>query len=310
MRLRHACIEVSAARGVCRTLLAIVATSEDNDNITFDESMVYLHGFPDMSVHPTEVKFASRMAAKLAECWVNQKDRKHVFVTFNFGGVPGSDKELRFTDKRISLEVEDAIVVCKYVRSHFLGGKGKVHTVGLSTGAIVGALLRDKSVSDTVTVIAGLLDMTKGVHFDFNKEQLKQAEKQGWCWKEFYLEENCPLPKNVELSLDGVQATTALTDANAPSKIYIRLDKNYIDEFFEGSLDISKAVSGICLPPLLVIHGDADTDVPHANGEELFAAAADLKSFLLIPKANHMLSNSKHIKIALREIREHVAVLH
>ncbi|KAG4050067.1 hypothetical protein JG687_00004248 [Phytophthora cactorum] len=313
MHLRHVLIEVPAAEttnGSSRKLLAILATPEeykDEASETFDEAMVYLHGFPDMGVHPSKVEFASRVPAKLAEFWLTQKDKKKIFLTFNFGGIPGSDHELRFTDKLISTEVEDMIVVCKYIRSHFLGGEGKVHAVGLSTGAILGALLRDKHVSDTITVIAGLLDMTKGVHFDFNKLQLEQSEKQGWCWKEFYLEEGCPLPKNVELSLDGVHPSTEFTDKNAPPKIYVRLDKRYIDEYFDGSLDILKAVSGTGQPPLLVIDGDADTDVPYANGEELFAAAAEPKTFLAIPKANHLLSNSKHLKKALRAIGEHVA---
>ncbi|KAG3143786.1 hypothetical protein PI124_g13378 [Phytophthora idaei] len=313
MHLRHVLIEVPAAEttnGSSRKLLAILATPEeykDEASETFDEAMVYLHGFPGMGVHPSKVEFASRVPAKLAEFWLTQKDKKKIFLTFNFGGIPGSDHELRFTDKLISTEVEDMIVVCKYIRSHFLGGEGKVHAVGLSTGAILGTLLRDKHVSDTITVIAGLLDMTKGVHFDFNKLQLEQSEKQGWCWKEFYLEEGCPLPKNVELSLDGVHPSTELTDKYDPPKIYVRLDKRYIDEYFDGSLDILKAVSGTGQPPLLVIHGDADTNVPYANGEELFAAAAEPKTFLAIPKANHLLSNSKHLKKALRAIGEHVA---
>ncbi|KAG7380479.1 hypothetical protein PHYPSEUDO_007181 [Phytophthora pseudosyringae] len=315
MQLRHVSIRVPAAEtssGSSRMLLAILATPDeykDDDPETFDEAMVYLHGFPDMGVHPTKVDFASRVPAKLAEFWVTQQDKKKVFLTFNFGGIPGSDNELRFTDKTISLEVEDMVVVCKYIRSHLLGGNGKVHAVGLSTGAILGALLRDKQVADTITVIAGLLDMTKGVHFDFNKLQLEQSEQQGWCWKEFYLEDGCPLPKDVELSLDGVHLTTELTDANAPSKIYVRLDKRYIDEYYDGSLDILEAVSGSGLPPLLVIHGDADTDVPYANGEELFAAAAEPTTFLAIPKANHLLSSSKHLKKALRAIGEHVAAV-
>ncbi|KAG1702155.1 hypothetical protein DVH05_009946 [Phytophthora capsici] len=314
MQLRHITIEVSAtgtSSGLNRKLLAIVAAPDDckdESSIIFDEAMVYFHGFPDMGVHPTKVEFASRIPAKLAEFWVNQQDKKNVFLTFNFGGVPGSDNELKFTDKTISMEVEDMIAVCKYIRTQFLGGKGKIHAVGLSTGAILGALLRDKQVSDSITVIAGLLDMTKGVHFDFNRLQLEQSEKQGWCWKEFYLEDGCPLPKDVELSLDGIHPTIELTDENAPKKIYVRLDKRYIDEYFDGSLDILKTVSGSGLPPLLVIHGDADTDVPYENGEELFTAAAEPKTFLTIPKANHMLSNSKHLKKALRAIADFVGV--
>jgi hypothetical protein len=290
MQLRHVHIEVPASetvRGSSRKLLAILATPEDvtyDADATFDEVMVYLHGFPDMGVHPTKVAFASRVPAKLAEFWINEQrgEKKVAFLTFNFGGVPGSDGELRFTDKTISLEVEDMVFVCKYIRSRLLGGEGKI------------------------TVIAGLLDMTKGVHFDFNKLQLEQSEAQGWCWKEFYLEDGCPLPKSVELSLDGAHPTTELTQENAPTKIYVKLDQRYINEYYDGSLDIQKAVSRSGLPPLLVIHGDADTDVPYPNGEELFAAAAEPKTFMAIPKANHMLSNSKHLKKALRAIGEHV----
>ncbi|OWZ23965.1 Serine protease [Phytophthora megakarya] len=313
MHLQHLYVDVPTSEtssGSNRRLLALLATSEECTDVNeeiFDEAMVYLHGFPDMGVHPTKMEFASRVPAKLAEFWLNkQQDKKFAFLTFNFGGIPGSDNELRFTDKTISMEVEDMVVVCKYIRSQLLGGKGKIHAAGLSTGAILGALLRDKQVSDTITVIAGLLDMTKGVHFDFNELQLEQCGTQGWCWKEFYLEDGCPLPKNVELSLDGVYPTTELTDETAPSKIYVRLDKRYVDEYYDGSLDILQAVTGEELPPLLVIHGDADTDVPYPNGEELFASATEPKTFLGIPKANHLLSNSKHLKKALRAIGEHV----
>lgn len=109
--------------------------------------------------------------------------------------------------------------------------------------------------------------------------------------------------------LDGVHSTTELTDATAPSKIYVHLDQRYINEYYDGSLDILRAVSGPGLPPLLVIHGDADVDVPFENGEELFAAAAEPKTWLAIPKANHLLSNSKHMKKALRAIGDHIAAM-
>ncbi|KAI9920009.1 hypothetical protein PsorP6_015382 [Peronosclerospora sorghi] len=314
--LRHLRIEVHAAKassGSCRNLLAILSTREGyNASLSdkFDEMMVYLHGFPDMSVHPVKVAFASRMPAKLSEFWLDHEKhgkKKLAFMTFNFSGIPGSDDELHFADKTISQELEDAIAVCKYIRSHLLNEKGKLHVVGLSTGAILAALLRDKGVSDSVTVIAGMLDLTKGVHYDFNQFQLEQSMTHGWCWKEFYLENDCPLPKDVELSLDGVHVVTDLTDATAPSKVYVRLNRQYIQEYYDGLLDIRPVVSKGGLPPLLVIHGEADRNVPFMNGKELFAAAAEPKSFLAIPKANHLLSNSKHLKMAVRAIREHIA---
>ncbi|CAH0516060.1 unnamed protein product [Peronospora belbahrii] len=319
MQLRHLRIEVPATdifNGSSRYLVALLATSDESnvkDTALFDEMIVYLHGFPDMSVHPTRVDFASRMPAKLADFFMNQRleKKKRAFLTFNFGGIPGSDDELRFTDKTISQEVQDTVAVCHYIRSHLLGQvNGRLHVVGLSTGAILGALLRDKQVADTITVIAGLLDLTKGVHFDFNQLQLEQCSSQGWCWKEFYLEEGCPLPKNVEISLDGVHSTTErINDTTAPSKVFVRLEERYIQEYYDGSLDIVQAVSQPGLPPLLVIHGDADQDVPFENGKELFQAAAEPKTFLAIANANHLLSNSKHLKKACYAIRKHMTVM-
>jgi fermentation-respiration switch protein FrsA (DUF1100 family) len=55
---------------------------------------------------------------------------------------------------------------------------------------------------------------------------------------------------------------------------------------------------------MLVIHGDADQAVPLRNGQELFQAAAEPKQLLVIPKANHLLSNSAHLKRALKEFLE------
>ncbi|KAF4317958.1 hypothetical protein BBO99_00005302 [Phytophthora kernoviae] len=244
--------------------------------------MVYLHGFPDMAVHPVNLDFASRMPAKLCEFWLNKAQnsrRKVAFVTFNFGGVPGSDKELRFTDKTISQELEDAEAVCQYL-------------------------------ADSIAVVAGLLDTKEGVQFDFSPLQLEQCDATGSCWKEFYLPKGCPLPKNVDLSLDGAHSISELTDATTPSKLYVRLKQRYVQECQSGSLDIRRAVSGASLPPLLVIHGDADQNVPFSNGEELFEAAAEPKTFLPIPRANHLLTNSKLLKKALRAIGDHTAAVH
>ncbi|ETN04127.1 hypothetical protein PPTG_23670 [Phytophthora nicotianae INRA-310] len=144
MHLRHVRIEVPAAETstkASRKLLAIIATHEeykDKSPEVFDEAMVYLHGFPDMGVHPTKVDFASRVPAKLAEFWVNQKDKKKIFLTFNFGGVPGSDDELRFTDKLISLEVEDMIVKKSSSVKHIHEGlRGRMEMGQLTAGTLM-----------------------------------------------------------------------------------------------------------------------------------------------------------------------------
>lgn len=294
-----------------RRLLGLLVTNGAKQEL--DEVLIYLHGFPDMTVHPKRPEFADRVARKLAEFWlsdgVKQESRK-AFVGFNYGGVPGSDDVLRFTDKTVGQELQDTVAVCEDIRKRWLKPSGKLHVVGLSTGAILGSLLRDQHAADSITVIAGLLDVVQGVHYDFSPLQLQQCKDSGYCWKEFYLPEDCPLPKNVELSLDGVEPTTEISEDDVPHKLYIRLHERYVQEFLDGSLDIRRAVSGAALPPLFVIHGDADDDVPFSNGEELFAAAAEPKRFLAIPKANHMLTNSKLLKKALRAIGEHVESIH
>lgn len=334
-----------------RQLLALLATSEpsppsphdEDEAAAFDEVLVYLHGFPDLAVHPARVDFASRMPRKLAEFWLQGREapqRRAAFVTFNFGGVPGSDTgtgagALHFADKTVGQEVEDAAAVCRFVRARLLrkggGDRGeeeeveeqppacaRLHVVGLSTGAIVAALLRaQRGLCASITAIAGLLDVAHGVQFDFSPRQLAQVEEWGYCWKEFYLPAGCALPQHAELSFDG--ETRASSDEliawegkDTPQKLFMRLNRRYVDECLDGSLDVRSAVDGSSsltssspLPPLLVIHGTADQNVPLANGEALFAAAAPPKTLVAIPKANHLLSSAKHLKRALQALRAH-----
>lgn len=355
MQLLNCSVDVHAQRRLLALIAmqqppAVAAISTDETTAValsgerFDDVLVYLHGFPDLAVHPTKLDFASRIPFKLAEAWLsasnntstaisnstskNGHQRSVAFVTFNFGGVPGSDQELRFTNKTISQEVDDAIAVCAFVRRELLSvevnaegnSSGRVHVVGLSTGAIVASLLRSREgAADTIAVIAGLLDLKRGVEYDFSPLQMAQFENEGACWKEFYLPEGVPLPRNVEISFDG---KILRSDGNGsgedthdervtPRKVFIRLNKKYVDECRDGSLDIQRAISTPAqtttrlLPPFLVIHGDADQNVPFHNGEELFGAASEPKTFLPIAKANHLLSNSKHLKKALKAILEH-----
>ncbi|GAB9477587.1 hypothetical protein Gpo141_00014688 [Globisporangium polare] len=354
MRLRKCGVDVNAQR----RLLALIATQQPPAAVAansastataasatsderFDAVLVYLHGFPDMAVHPTKLDFASRMPFKLAETWLSSTSNTSAgtsssvaFVAFNFGGVPGSDRELRFTDKTISQEVDDAVAVCEFVRKTLLrvrvnaegnSSGGKVHVVGLSTGAIIASLLRSRAgVADSIAVIAGLLDLERGIEYDFSPQQMAQFESEGACWKEFYLPEGVPQPENVEISFDGETSAEILKrygggeaiddtqdESLAPRRVFIRLSKKYVDGCRDGTLDIEQAVSsGVWtttrpLPPFLVIHGDADQNVPFHNGEELFSAASEPKTFLPIAKANHLLSNSKHLKKALKAIVEH-----
>jgi hypothetical protein len=66
--------------------------------------VIYLHGFPDLSVHPTTHEFTSRMPRKIAE-YVLESVPNGVFVCFNYSGIVGSDAELPFRSKTVSQEV-------------------------------------------------------------------------------------------------------------------------------------------------------------------------------------------------------------
>ncbi|KAF1336794.1 Serine protease family s09x, partial [Globisporangium splendens] len=322
MHLRKGYIDVNPASTTRRRLLALIATSNEPDAAggcadALTDVLVYFHGFPDMTVHPTQDAFASRMPLKLADAWLATKGSSSAFVTFNFGGVLGSDHELRFTDKTISQEVDDAVAVCAFVKRELRAER--VHIVGLSTGAIIASLLRGKQdVVDvaSIAVIAGLLDLKRGIEYDFSPSQRMQFERDGACWKEFYLPTDCTtLPLNVDLSLDGETKTDAEALASGetqlPHKIFIRLDKTYFLECQDGTLDIEKAVatsSRSPLAPFLVIHGTSDQSVPFADGEALFAAASEPKTFVAITSGNHLLSNSKHLKKALNAILSHTTI--
>ncbi|TMW61303.1 hypothetical protein Poli38472_013766 [Pythium oligandrum] len=329
MRLHKFEVDVDGADGVCAAhkLLTLLATNGEVDDVAsvrFEEVMVYFHGFPDLAVHPTELDMASRMPFKLAEAWLDlgaKQDRADgvAFVTFNFGGVAGSDSMMRFEDKTITQEVEDAARICDYVRQQLLldADKGRVHVVGLSTGAIIASLLREKGLVDTISVLAGLLDLRKGIEYDFTASQMEQFDREGACWKEFYLPEGSTWPQNACVSLDGVSvASDAELQGAVPRKLYLRLQRRYVDECLQSapSLNIQRSVSspttttGRPVAPLLVVHGEADQNVPKSDGEALFTAAAAPKHFVAIPKGNHLLSNSKHLKKAVQTLLAHIGL--
>lgn len=66
--------------------------------------VVYLHGFPDTSLHPTIHEYTSRMPRKIAE-YVLESIPNGIFLCFNFSGVVGSDSNFDFRDKTVSQEV-------------------------------------------------------------------------------------------------------------------------------------------------------------------------------------------------------------
>ena len=73
-----------------------------SDTCRYEGVVIYLHGFPDMSVHPHRPEFASRFPRKLMES-VLEAFPAWGFLCFNFSGIPGSAG--CFHDKTLIQEV-------------------------------------------------------------------------------------------------------------------------------------------------------------------------------------------------------------
>ncbi|ETV96306.1 hypothetical protein H310_10471 [Aphanomyces invadans] len=281
--LRHVQVPVHRSR---RHLLGLLASSAASS----PSIVVYFHGFPDLSVHPdvsTTPAFASRFPRKLEELLSPAFD----LLCVNFSGLPGSDSEVPYRSKLLSREVEDADAIIAFCE-HKLQ-KRHVHVVGLSTGAILAALVRNHGHAflRSISVVAGIADTKEGVHFDFSNDQQCQARSTGSCLTPFYWPSKWPLPPDAN-DFDPITG-----------KLWRPLDQTYIEDMV--GLDIGASVSQGTVP-LLVIHGDQDSSIPWEHGHALFSAAADPKKWLLIKGANHLLTNTKHIKKALAEMQGHM----
>mmetsp|Transcript_167962 Transcript_167962/g.534194 ORF Transcript_167962/g.534194 Transcript_167962/m.534194 type:complete len:153 (+) Transcript_167962:648-1106(+) len=145
----------------------------------------------------------------------------------------------------------------------------------------------------TVTAVAGLVDVKAGLEYDFDSTQRDAFKAQGYCMKEFWLPIGSPSNPPADFDEDG--------DEGSWKKAYLRLGSQYHEDFL--TLDIRKAVETPACP-LLVIHGDADSNVPIENGKALFQSAADPKQLLIIPKGNHMLTSTKHFQKAAGAIAD------
>jgi len=259
-------------------------------------AVLYLHGFPDQSLnHRLECadygKISTSVPKKLCKA-VMDEIPDALFATFNFSGTPGSDKELAFADKTVSREVEDARCVIRYLREHGLPADKTVHVVGLSTGAIVSTLLRGVEDNVTITAIAGIVDVQAGLRIDFDQTQIDEFDSKGYCLKKFWLpvgsESNPPVEESPEDGMEGRDTAHKL-----------RLNESYRKDFL--SLDLLGAAES-SRNPLLVIHGTDDRHVPIEHGQALFAKAAEPKEFVEIEKGNHLLTNAKQMKLAMKAI--------
>lgn len=98
-------VEIPTVTKVPNALVAnIYAPTPELLNGSCSAAVVYLHGFPDLSINPDTKDFASRLPRKLCEL-VLATVPATAFVCFNFSGVVGSDTGISFYDKTVSQEV-------------------------------------------------------------------------------------------------------------------------------------------------------------------------------------------------------------
>ncbi|OQS03614.1 serine protease family S09X [Thraustotheca clavata] len=269
-----------------RKLLGILSTqSEPSSSIA-----VYFHGFPDLSVHPNRElppSYVSRFPRKLDEAL--EMD----FLSVNFSGLPGSDENSSFISKTLSREIEDAKAIVNYC-SQVLK-KQFIHVIGLSTGAILAACLRDFKHPNltSIALVAGIVNAKEGMHLDFTQEQINTMYQVGECQVAFFWPEEWSLSSDCrcDVAFESIR------------KVWRPLNRAYLDDM--EVLDIANHVSTGSVP-LLVIHGTSDKNVPIEHGQALYATAAEPKSWLEIKGANHLLSNAKHIKKAIAAIQTHI----
>ncbi|KDO17428.1 hypothetical protein SPRG_17082 [Saprolegnia parasitica CBS 223.65] len=274
--------------GQARTLLGLLSTVEESTK----SIVVYFHGFPDLSVHPNEdapPAYASRFPRKLEEALAMD------LLCVNFSGLPGSDGDASYRSKTLSRELEDARGIVAYCATELQ--KAHVHVVGLSTGAILAACLRDSDHPQlrSISVVAGIVDACAGSKLDFSHDQLTAMRVDGQCETAFYWPAQWPLANDCRADTTSFDAT---------GKVWRPLARSYVDDMEQ--LDIAGHVIRGAVP-LLVVHGTSDKNVPLEHGAALFATAREPKQWLEIKGANHLLSNARHIKKAFQAISAHIA---
>lgn len=205
-----------------------------------NNAIILLHGFPgDCSGHEKIAKSLSR--------------RGHLTLRFNFGGTANS--EGKFENKLMSKESEEIKSAIDFILKY---NPGKIVVAGFSTGAIDISLYahKDKRI-DGIVLVGGVSNLKKCVHYDFNKEQIKQFKEKG-----FIVYNN--RPKNWTFGK--------------------KIKKKFYDEFFK--LDIKNRLKKY-KKPLLIVHGERDKVVPPSNAKEIFKFANKPKKLVIIRGGDH-----------------------
>ena len=324
--------------------------------------------------------YHSRMSKKLSDAFVTIESnndtnndtntntntttsRKTSFFAFNFSGTPGSstststtsseavsaeaavhDESFLFYDKNVSQEVWDVITVMKYLHQHHSNiCSSGFHIIGLSTGAIIGLVLRNilssqnsdsnqllhkyfginalvhdgipSIVSISTIASCGVVDLNTALTYDFSSKQVNDFKNLGYCYKEFWL------PPPSRSSGDNKNNKDIEEQRWVPQ--LLKLGRQYMDDFLylpiqeEEEKQNNNTMMNITEKqkqkqgntktkiPLLVIHGTKDTNIPYMEGVAVYDAASEPKQFVSIPNGNHLLTNSKHMKRVIRTIQEY-----
>lgn len=203
---------------------------------------------------------------------------------------------------RLTGDIEDIELVVSYLSQHFPSAT-RLFLCGMSTGAFLALAAAARpppqlpSRSPTrlrlcgVFVLACVDDIPASVAVDFDAEQRRQAEEQGWCDKSFW----------------------PWTPGKSKEERW-RLGSGYLQSYscFPRALTLAHSLRA----PLLLLHGDRDTHVPVGHSQRLASALAaagagfgteEAVELAVLAGGNHFLSSSKALKASLAAVRKFVA---
>ncbi len=213
-----------------------------------DTAILFLHGFPG-HCSGTGQRFCRALS-----CF------GYLTMSFDFSGTDTSDG--KFSEKRMSKEVDDIKYAIDFLEKKYFFKK--LFLIGISTGAIDAALYAhsDKRITGVV-LLSGVADLKRGVHYDFNDEQIALFKKKKYI---IY---------------------------DRPGKWYHgkKLKKAFYDEFFV--LDVIKLLKKY-KKPLLIVHGSKDEAVPIFEAKDLYKTANEPKKLVVISGADHQFSSLWH----------------
>ncbi len=214
----------------------------------------------------------ARGGVLLAHCFTCSKDlaimtrlaaalaeRGYVVLRFDFTGLGQSGGD--FSDTTFVTDVADLVRAAVWMIDHELGPCAMVgHSLGGAATLVAAGRVRPVR---SVAVVNAPADPAHVRHL-IDDEASAAVEADGYAVADIG-GRPFPISRRFLEDLDHYDATGAIADLGRP---------------------------------LLVVHGPDDAVVPVAEGERIFALAAQPKAFLPLPGANHLLTNPAHTQLA------------